>query len=151
MDRPFPNWLRNTFLIHSIISVILGVAMWLIPGRTLTWMGWVDEFVQIPGPDLSVPGWTFVDPFISRLFGSALLALAFSSYLSWRAKGWQQVKLIVRQETVFCVLSVIAFFYVLVRGLRPMPLAGWLVMVLLLAFAAAWAVAWRSEGQIAKI
>jgi hypothetical protein len=150
MDRPFPNWLRITFLIHSIISAIFGVAMWLIPGRTLTWLGWVEEFVQLPGPDLSIPGWTFVDPFISRLLGSALLALAFSSFLGWRAKRWEQVGLLVQQEAIFCLLSVMAFFYVLVRGMRPMPAIGWVVMIPLAVFGVAWGVAWRSEGRSAK-
>ncbi|OGO35464.1 MAG: hypothetical protein A2W35_15300 [Chloroflexi bacterium RBG_16_57_11] len=149
MDRPISNRLRITFLIHSIISVILGAAMWLIPGRSLALMGWVDEFVRLPGSELDIPGQTFVDPLISRLLGSALLALAFSSYLGWRAKRWEQVDLLVQQETVFCVLGVVAFFYVLARSVRPMPPIGWVVMILLAAFAIAWGAAWWSEGRAA--
>lgn len=150
MDRPISNRLRITFLLHWIISAILGAAMWLIPGRTLTLMGWVGEFVQLPGTELSIPGQTFVDPFISRLYGAALLAMAFSSFLGWRAKRWEQVAFVVQQEAVFCALGVAAFFAVLALGGRPMPLSGWGVMILLAAFAIAWGFAWWSEGRTAK-
>jgi len=125
--------------------------MWVIPGRSLTLLGWVDEFVQLPGSDLSIPGQTFVDPLISRLLGSALLALALSSFLGWRAVRWEQVAIVVKQETAVCVLSVVAFLYVLARGLRPMPLIGWAVMILLLAFGLAWGFAWWMEGRAAKM
>ena len=76
--------------------------MWLIPGRTLTLFGWVGEFVQLPGSQVTIPGQTFVDPFISRLFGAALLALAFSSFLGWKAKRWEQVAIVafVEQATM---------------------------------------------------
>ena len=151
MDKPISNRLRITFLIHCIISAILGAAMWLIPGRTLVLLGWVDEFVQVPGLEMGIPGQTFVDPLITRLLGAALLSLALSSFLGWRATRWEQVAIVVQQETALCVLGVVAFFYVLARGLRPMPLIGWAVMILLAAFAVAWGVAWRSEGRVAKI
>jgi len=147
MDQPITNRLRIIFLLHWIISAILGAAMWLIPGRTLTLFGWVGEFVQLPGSEVTIPGQTFVDPFISRLYGAALLALAFSSFLGWRAKRWEQVALVIQQEAVFCILSVAAFFAVLALAERPMPLSGWAVMLLMAAFAVAWGIAWRSGGR----
>ena len=150
MEKPISNRLQITFLIHCIISAIIGAAMWLIPGRILTLLGWVDESVRLPGSELSIPGWTFVDPFLTRLLGAALLALAFSSFLGWRAERWSQVAFLVQQETVFCVLGVVAFFYVLARGMRPIPLIGWAAMILLAAFAVAWGIAWWSEGKSAK-
>jgi hypothetical protein len=150
MDKPISNRLRITFLLHWIISAISGALLWLIPGRTLALLGWVEPFYQLPESDLSIPGETFVDPFITRLLGAALLALALSSFLGWRAQRTSQVAFLIQQEAAFCVLSVVSFFYVLARGLRPMPLMGWLVMLLLAAFAIAWGVAWRSEGRTAK-
>lgn len=147
MDRPISNRLRITFLLHWIISAILGAAMWLVPGRTLTLLGWVGKFVQLPGSEVSIPGQTFVDPFISRLYGAALLALAFSSFLGWRARRWGQVAFLVQQEAIFCVLGVVAFFAVLLLAQRVIPLIGWGVMALLAAFAIAWGVAWLSEGR----
>jgi hypothetical protein len=146
MDRPITNRLRITFLLHWIISAILGAALWLIPGRTLTLMGWVGEFVRLPESELSIPGQTFVDPFITRLYGAALLALAFSSFLGWKAQRWEQVAVVVKQEAVFCVLGVAAFFAVLLMAERPMPPSGWAVMLLLAVFALAWGVAWQKEG-----
>ena len=150
MDSPISKRLRITFLIHGIISAILGALLWLIPGRTLVMLGWVDISYTLPGSDLSVPGETFVDVFITRLLGAALLALALSSFLGWRAERWSQVAFLVQQETAFCLLGLVAFFYVLARALRPMPVIGWVVMLLLAAFAVAWGVAWRAEGRAAK-
>lgn len=147
MDKPISNSLRITFLIHCIVSAVMGAAMWLVPGRALTLLGWVSESVQLPGSELSIPGQTFVDPLISRLFGAALLALAFSSFLGWMAKRWEQVALVVQQEAIFCVLSVGAFIAVLVLGGRMMPLSGWALLALSVAFSVAWGVAWMSEGR----
>lgn len=150
MDSSISNRLKITFLIHGIISAILGALLWLIPGRSLMMLGWVGKVFQVPGTDLSVTGDFFVDPFITRLLGAALLALALSSFLGWRATRWEQVAIVVKQEAVLCVLGVVAFFYVLARNFRPMPLIGWGVMILLAAFALAWGVAWRSEGRATK-
>jgi hypothetical protein len=150
LDKPMTQNLRVTFLLHWIVCAILGAALWLIPGRTLTLVGWVGEFIQLPESNLSIPGQTFVDPFITRLYGAALLALAFSSYLGWKAKRWEQVAMVVKQEAAFCVLGVVSFFAVLLLAERPMPLSGWAVMLLLAAFAIAWGVDWWSEGRTAK-
>lgn len=146
MDSPISNRLRITFLAHWIISAILGAALWIVPARTLILLGWVGE-VQLPKSDITVSGDIFVDPFLTRLLGAALLALALSSFLGWRAKSWGQVAFLVQQEALFCVLGVVAFFYVLIRGYRAIPLIGWAVMILLAVFAIAWGVAWRSEGR----
>jgi hypothetical protein len=146
MDRPISKRLRITFLIHGIISAVLGALLWLIPGRSLMPLGWVVKSFQLPGTDVNISGDFFVDPFITRLLGAALLALALSSFLGWRATRWEQVAIVVQQETALCVLGVVAFFYVLARSFRPMPPIGWAVMILLAAFAVAWGVAWRSKG-----
>lgn len=143
--------LRVTFLLHWIVCAILGAALWLIPGRTLTLVGWVGEFIQLPESNLSIPGQTFVDPFITRLYGAALLALAFSSFLGWKAKRWEAAALLVKQEAVFCVLGVASFFAVLFLADRPMPPSGWAVMLLLAAFAVAWGIAWRNGERAVKI
>ncbi len=95
MDRPISQSLRITFLVHLIVSAVSGAAFWLIPGRTLTWVGWVPVTYQVPGTDLTAPGTVFVDPVITRVLGAALLALAFLSYRGWRARQWSQVSTVV--------------------------------------------------------
>jgi len=135
--------LRWTFLIHAIVSAVLGAALWLIPGRTLILLGWVQETVVLPESDLVVPGGTFVDPLITRLMGAALLALALSSYQGWRAGKWSQVSLLVQMETLFCLLGTLAFIAVPVITERSIPPALWGLLIVTAAFGAAWGIALR--------
>ncbi len=60
MDKTISTFLRNTFLVHLIIGFLLGVTLFLIPGRTLTLLGWVPESVPIPNSQL-----TFLAPSLS--------------------------------------------------------------------------------------
>jgi hypothetical protein len=143
MDKPISSTLRTTFLAHWIFGGVLGAAMFLIPGRLLTLLGWVEPWVQLPESDLSIPGTTFVDAVIVRSLGAALLGLAFASFLGWRAGKWGTVVLLVQTELVYCVLG----FLALVSGLflidRPMPAVSYVLMLILLAFAVAWGLALR--------
>lgn len=146
MEKPISSFLRSTFLIHLIIGGLLGIFIFLIPGRTLTWFGWVGVNVTFANTDLVVPGTLFVDGTITRLLGAAMLALAFSSFLGWRASTWNQVSLIVQAELVYCSLGALAFIMGgIVLANRPMPIIGYVLLVVLLAFVAAWAWAYR-EG-----
>jgi hypothetical protein len=143
MDKPISSFLRNTFLFHMIIGVILGVFLFLIPGRFLTFIGWVQESVTFPNIELPVPGTIFVDPLITRLLGSAILALSFSSFLGRRASTWGQVALIVQAELAYSLLGSVAFLAAIFLLQRPMPIIGYVLQVTLLAFVAAWAWAYR--------
>jgi hypothetical protein len=135
--------LRSTFLVHLIIGPLLGIFLILIPGRTLTWLGWVDESVQFPDSQIIVPGTFFVDGTITRLLAAALLALAFSSYLGWRASTWNQVALIVQVELVYFLLGSVVFIAALFTLQRPMPIIGYVLLIILLIFVSAWAWAYR--------
>ena len=149
MDRPIPNGLRTTFLIHLVIAAILGVALFLVPGRTLNLLGWVPDFVQLPNTDQSVPGQTFVDPVVTRTLGAALLALALSSWRGWSgsapARKWGEVALLVELETVFNALGVLAVLAGVFLTNRSMPVIGWLLLVVQIAFAVAFGMAWRQS------
>jgi tetrahydromethanopterin S-methyltransferase subunit D len=144
MDRNISAGLRTTFLVHTVITLVFGAALWLVPGRFLTLVGWVQESFIIDGTEITAPGTLFVDGVITRLLGSVLLALAFSSFQSWRTQEWVKVALVVQLEAVFCILSVIAGL-VVVLFLRetPLPPFGWIMLVLLAAFGAAWVLALR--------
>jgi hypothetical protein len=147
MDKPISSALRTTFLVHCIFGAILGAGLFLVPGRLLTLLGWVEQSVQLPESELVIPGTTFVDAIIVRSLGAALLGLAFSSFLGWRAGRWSEVALIVQSELVYCVLG----FLALVSGLflldRAMPAIGYALMALLAAFAIAWGLALRQAGR----
>lgn len=143
MKNPNTSFLRNTFLVHVIIGGLLGAFLFLIPGRTLTWLGWVPEIVTVPNTELTAPGTVFVDPLITRLLGAALLSFAFSSFLGWRARTYEKVKLLVQTELVFCVLSSIAFFTFMILHGITMAVIGYVLLVVLLGFSAAWVWAYR--------
>ncbi len=143
MDVQISNSLRVTFLVHLIVALVLGAALWLIPGRTMTILGWVPEQVQLPQSELSVPGQTFVDPVITRVLGAALLALGYASFLGWRASRREQVSLLVQMEFAYCLLSTAAILMGIFSLGRPAPVIGWVLAVIVAAFAVAWGLALR--------
>lgn len=143
MDVQISNSLRVTFLVHMIVALVLGAALWLIPGRTMTILGWVPEQVQLPQSELSVPGQTFVDPVITRVLGAALLALGYASFLGWRASRREQVSLLVQMEFAYCLLGTLAILMGIFSLGRPVPVIGWVLAAILAAFAAAWGLALR--------
>lgn len=144
MEKPISPGLHNTFLIHWIIAGVLGLSFWLVPGRTLALFGVTPQWVQLPESGLRIPGGAFVNPFIVRLFGAALLALAFSSFIAWRAKEWPAIKALVQLEAVFCVLGAIATVYFAFAVGGSTQLITWIALALLVAFALAWGFALKS-------
>ncbi len=143
MDASISKSLRVTFLIHLVVGLVLGAALLLIPGRALIFLGWVPEQVQLPQSELSVPGQTFVDPVVTRFLGATLLALAYASFLGWRASRRDQVSLVVQMEFVLCVVGALAILYGLFTLGRPVPMIGWVLAAILAAFAIAWGLALR--------
>ena len=112
---------RVTFLVHSIVSVLVGALLLLIPGRLLEWLEWSP-----------------IDPLVSRLLGAALLSLAWSSFRGRRATERSQVAIVLEMEAVFTVLGCVGLLRHLPFG--RWPLTVWGVFVVLLVFAVAWIV-----------
>jgi len=119
--------LKYTFLIHVVVSLIIGAALLLAPGRTLGLFGWAP-----------------IDPLIRCLLGAALLALAWSSYRGWRASSYEQVSVLVEMEVIFTVFGSVG----LLRHLHKFwyPWYVWFVFAVLLVFAIAWSYhLWKVE------
>ena len=140
MENAISKGLRNTFLAHTIVSAVLGLLLYVIPGRVLVLLGWVPEKyeVTVGGTTVSAPGTLLVDPVITRVLGAALLALAFAGFLGWRAKQRQEVSILVSLQFVFCVLALVAFLVRIVTLGLALPAIGWVLIIILLAFAVAW-------------
>jgi hypothetical protein len=143
MERSISNSLRTIFLVHLIVTLIFGVALWLVPGRTLELLGWVPKMVQLPESELSVPGGTFVDGVLIRLLGAFLLAAAYSSFRGWRAERWEQVSIVVQMEFILCALGLIAVLAGLYLMDRSIPIIGWVIAILLAVFTLLWGWALR--------
>jgi hypothetical protein len=111
--------LRYTFLIHTVVSLIFGAALLLAPGRVL-----------------GIFGWAPIDPLITRLFGAALLALAWSSLRGWQSADRSHVQTLVEMELVFTVLGCLGLLRHLLIAWYPYYV--WLVFGVLLVFVIAW-------------
>ena len=114
--------LKGTFLVHTIVAVVLGVALMAAPGRVLGWFG--------------VPGLDGFANFFSRLLGAAVLALAWMSFRGWLASEWRQVAIIVEGEVFYSVLGCVGLLRLGLKGHW-----GWLLWTtfgMLAAFAVVW-------------
>lgn len=118
-DLAMSKVLRSTFLVHATVALVLGVLLLIIPGRFLEALGWAP-----------------IDPIISRLLGAALLALAWSSFRSWRAADRAHVAIVLEAEAVFTVLGSMAVLRHL--AVANYPSMVWLLFLVLLAFAVSW-------------
>ncbi len=94
--------LKLTFLFHGVVATVFGLALLLVP-RLLA--------------DLA--SWTPFDPLMTRIAGTALLALALGSWIGFFSAGWDQVRVIVLAEVLFTVVGALAGAYELVLGHAP--------------------------------
>jgi hypothetical protein len=145
MENPISKGLKIIFIVHMIISTILGLGLWLVPGRFLLFIGWVPEYVTFAETERRLPGTNLVDPYITRFLGAALLALAYSSFRGWRMQKWIEVALVVQVEALFYILGLLAIIWKLVQYPRPIPAIGYLLFVIITGFAVAWTWALRSH------
>lgn len=117
---------RLTFGVHWVVALILGLPLLIAPGRFLDLVNWVPEGYETGA----------AETLISRMFGAALIALAWGSFRSWRATSWDQVGFIVELETVFTVLAALGLLRHLVLGGYSWTV--WATFALLVLFAIAW-------------
>ena len=114
--------LRYTFIVHAVVSLLIGAALLVAPGRFLGLLGWDPN-----------------DPLLSRVLGAALLGMAWSSWRGFRSTDWKQVRVLVEVGAAFCVLASVAVFYHIVGHYYPWYV--WTMFAVLTAFALAWLVA----------
>jgi hypothetical protein len=115
-----PKALKITFLIHALVSVVGGLLLLIIPGRTLLFFGWAP-----------------IDPILSRVLGAALLALGWSSFRGWEATERTQVQIVLELEVAFTALACVGLLRHLLFA--HYPLMVWLLFAAFLVFAVAWA------------
>ena len=113
--------LKYTFLIHALVALVLGAALLLAPGRTLDIFRWAPQ-----------------DALITRLFGAALLAFAWSSFRGWQSDSFEQVATLVEMETIFTVFGCVGLLRHLLKANYP-PIV-YAVFALLLIFAVLWVI-----------
>jgi hypothetical protein len=118
MNAQLSQGLKTTFLVHFIVALLFGLGFLLIPGAVGSFYG------------LNVQ-----EPEIYRLLGGAMLGFAISSWLSYKASGWESVRIVVVMEIVWATLGTLVMLYALL--LAGFPALGWLNAIILAAFAIA--------------
>jgi hypothetical protein len=119
--------LKITFLIHAIVALVFGIVLYL---RPVSWALLVN--------------WTPFDGDMTRIYGAALLALAVSSWLGYRAKRWEEVRILVLMEITLTVLSTVGELWGLL--FRNTPSFAWVAVMIWVAFAVAWIYFYRRQS-----
>ena len=112
---------KITFLIHTLITVVGGFSLLIVPGRALLFLGWAP-----------------IDPILSRVLGAALLALGWGSFRGWQASERAEVQLVMEMELAFAALGCVGLLrHLLFANYPPMV---WLLFAVLGIFALGWTV-----------
>lgn len=118
MEERISSGLRSTFVIHAIFATFFGIIYLLIPD---VWGNLIN--------------WPVQEEVVYRLVGAAVLGYATSSWYSYRATYWEQVRIIVRMEIVWTILGSLVMLYGLI--LAGLPSFAWVITIILAGFALA--------------
>jgi hypothetical protein len=88
--------LRTTFWVHAIVAVVFGIGYLFAPA-------FVADLFEIDP----------FDPFVTHLYGAAVLGLGFSSILAALADRWEQVRIVTEMEVALTLFSVLVCLYAL--------------------------------------
>ena len=120
MDRPISSGLKITFLIHFIVALVFGLVFLIYP--------------QLWG---SLAGMQILAHELYRMLGAVMLALGVGSWLAYRAKIWESVRIIVLTEISWTAMAAVIILYYLIR--HSFPALYWLPALLMAGFAVAFA------------
>ena len=121
MENQIPSGLKTTFLVHFVAGLLFGLIYLLIPEVWGKLIGW---------PVLESTPW--------RLLGAAMLVFAMSSWLAYKAIGWEEVKIVVQMEIAWTILATLVLLWGLIFA--GLPTFAWVNTVILAAFAVAFSV-----------
>lgn len=127
MEKGILPGLKLTFLIHCITALIVGLIFLVVP------QFWATLFGQ-----------SLTDPGIYRVLGAAIIAFGMSSWWAYRESLWAHVKIVTETEIVWTVLGALMTVYALL--FENMIPAGWLMAIVLVAFAIAFVYFYVREG-----
>ena len=114
MAKELLKGLEIVLLVHFILGLILGILFLFIPEKYCTIIGVV-----------------MADHGLLRLVGAASLALGSSSFLAYRSKDWEKVKLLVQMDLIWLVSAIVGLVWWLVES---GPLVAWWVFGMFIAF-----------------
>lgn len=94
--------LKYTFFAHMLVALLFGLLFLLFP----------DLYARIAN-------YTPIDPIITRALGVAVLGLAFSSWLGFRAVTWEEIRIILESEVFYTVLMTATLTLLFVFAAAP--------------------------------
>ena len=128
MVKEISKPLELTLLIHFILGIIIGFIFLFIP----------DVYCELVGYNITDKG-TF------RLIGAASLSLSFGSFLAYRSKEWEKVKLIILIELIWLISATGAMLYWII--FENGPIAGWVIEIMFILFLIAFVYFWFQEQK----
>jgi len=128
MPKEISKLLEIVFLVHFILGIMLGFI-----------------FLFIPDIWCTIAGFSITDKGSFRLIGAASLALGSGSFLAYRSKDWEKVKLIVLIELVWLIFANGAMLYWLI--FESGPIIGWLIEVMFIFFLIAFLYSYIQEER----
>lgn len=94
--------LKYTFFVHMWVSLAFGLLFLLSP----------ELYARIAG-------YSPIDPLITRAMGVAVMGLAFSSWLGFRATTWEEIRILLEAEVFYTVLMTATLTMVLIFTAAP--------------------------------
>ena len=119
MEKQITSGLRRTFLVHGIMMTIFALVYLFFPILWGDLTGCLSNQV----------------PQVFRMFGTAILGFAISSFLAFREENWGKVKIVLQMECIVNFLYVIVLLLALL--LWNLPSIGWMYFGVMSAFALA--------------
>ena len=91
-------------------------------------------FFLSPEYYVSITGWPFLDPAAGRVMGSMFIGFAVASLLGYRAASWEEVKIIVLADIVWCFFATVSTVWMMIVHPTIPVLAGWFNVFLVAIF-----------------
>ena len=112
---------RVTSTVYTVLWLIVGTLLFLIPGRFLGALSWPFE------------------PITARVLGAALLTLAWASYRGWRTRNRELLSLVMELGIIFSFLAALGVLrHLLITNYPPVVWGAFAAFGL---FGALWLVA----------
>ncbi len=116
MNKKYTKTLKTTFLVHGIMMAVFALIYIFFPVLWGDLTGCLSNKV----------------PQVFRMFGTAILGLAISSFLANRQTTWEAVKVITQTEVVLNLIFPVMILLGLL--LWNLPTIGWMYFVVMTGF-----------------
>jgi len=131
-NQSVPQSLRNWFVIHFILDIVVAIPLMLAPEFSLKFLGWET-----------------VDPFSTRVAAAALFGIGTESYLG-RNSGSEAYKGMLNLKIIWSASAVIGIGLSLLQGAQSNPPVAWGLLAIFVAFNFLW-IYWRKRLAMPKI